>query len=193
MVPFADPAPIGAAAREYEFAMLALVQGHYRHAFTGLRLCLELCVASVYFATHRLELQEWLDGRTDILWARMLDLENGVLSKRFARAFYPDLADDVLHYNTLARTTYRECSEYVHGAAISHALLSEALAFNDSVFDRWHSLADTVAMVVSFTLSMAFLRQCKDDQLNQLESSVLDRVGHIAEIRAVFGGVVEPK
>jgi len=88
-----DPSPETyvwrAAIREYQFALLALAQGHYRNAFVSLRLFLELALAAVHYSAHRLELQEWLDGHRDLNWSALTDSENGVLSSRFARAFFP--------------------------------------------------------------------------------------------------------
>ena len=180
-----------AAVSEYEFSLLALVQGHYRHAFMGLRLCLELSLACVHFAANRLKFREWLDGRGDIVWGRLVDDENGVLSKRFAHAFFPELSEDAPHYNALAKTVYRECSEYVHGNPRANVLLAAPLSFNEEAFGRRHELADVVTLVISFALSMAFLRDLDDPSRNELESTILDRLGHVAAIRGIFGGPLE--
>jgi hypothetical protein len=36
-------------------------------------------LASIYFSANKMELHEWLDGRMDIKWSRLVDEENGVL------------------------------------------------------------------------------------------------------------------
>src|SRR6266481_8471024 len=46
------------AAHEYQYGLLALCQGHYRHAFKGLRLVLELVLQSTHLSAHELELRE---------------------------------------------------------------------------------------------------------------------------------------
>ena len=46
------------AALEYEFALLALAQGHYRHAFKSLRLVLELCLQAVLLSSNEVGLRE---------------------------------------------------------------------------------------------------------------------------------------
>jgi len=70
----------------------ALAQGHYRHAFKGLSLVLELCLQAVALSANELCLREWPDNRRDTVWGVIVDDANGVFSKQFAHAFFPSLA-----------------------------------------------------------------------------------------------------
>lgn len=178
------------AALEYEFALLALTQGHYRHAFKGLRLVLELCLQAVYLSANELQLREWLDNRADTVWNAIVEAENGVFSKRFARAFFPELENDVQHFGGLARMVYRECSECVHGNTPKSVPLPSSLGFDQGVFDIWNSKADVVALVAHFALAMRYLRELEKDSVAALEGCLTDRVGHITEIRKRLGGPV---
>jgi hypothetical protein len=179
---------LAAAAREYQYALLALAQGLYRQAFKGLRLVLELCLQAVHLSVHQVELQEWLDGRKHTVWNTLMDVDNGVLSIRFARAFFPEFEQDALHHRSLAEQLYRECSECVHGNAQKHIPLPQSLAFSGDSFGLWHRKAKGVALVVTFALAMRYLKDMTPERARTIEHDLLDRLGHITALRRVFGG-----
>ena len=181
------------ALREYQFALLALAQGQYRQSFMALRLFLELALSSIYFSANELELREWLKGQKDIAWNSLVDLDKGVFSKRFVRAFYEGLADEAPHYGTIAAAVYRECSEFVHGNALTHDALPATLTFAEDVFTDWHAKALSVRLVVVFALCARYLKDLKDNDHKLLEPHVIDSLGHIPAIRTIFGGVTEAK
>jgi hypothetical protein len=178
------------AALEYEFALLALTQGHYRHAFKGLRLVMELCLQAVFLSANELRLREWLDNRADTVWSAIVDPEDGAFSKRFARSFFPSLEPHVQHYRGLAESVYRECSECVHGNIPRNILLPGALRFDQGVFELWHSKAALIALVTHFALSLRYLSDVREGDLATVEPFLSDHVGHVAEIRARLGGPV---
>jgi hypothetical protein len=175
-------------AHEYQFALLALAQGHYRHAFKGLRLVLELTLQSVHLSAHELDLREWLQNRKDTIWGTLVDDSNGVLSVRFARSFFSSLDQHIPYHRALAEQVYRECSECVHGNIPKHIPLPASLAFSKDSFDLWHAKADVIAMLCHFTLSMRYLQELPTDAIAKLETSLLARLGHIQEVRVALGG-----
>lgn len=176
------------AAQEYQYALLALAQGLYRQAFKGLRLVLELCLQAIYLSAHKVELEEWLTNRKDTVWGAVVDENNGVLSIRFANAFFPDLKEDVRHHRGLAEQLYRECSECVHGNMQKHIPLPTSLTFSAESFELWHRKAAGVSLVIEFALSIRYLRDMPAEQMKTLEHDLLDRLGHVAAIRRRFGG-----
>jgi hypothetical protein len=179
---------LAVAVREYQYALLALAQGLYRQAFKGLRLVLELCLQAIHLSAHQVELQEWLTSRKDTVWGALVDENNGVLSVRFSNAFFPELKDDVRHHRGLAEQLYRECSECVHGNMQKHIPLPTSLIFSAESFELWHRKAAGVALVITFALSLRYLRDMTTEQLKTLEHDLLDRLGHVAAIRRRFGG-----
>ncbi len=180
-----------AALREYQFALLALVQGQYRQAFMSLRLFLELALAAIQLSANELELRKWLNGCRDIHWTSLIDAENGVYSKSFVKAFYVELAEEAPHYRVIAERVYRECSEYVHGNAHTHHTLPETLRFMEDAFYSWHEKAASIRLVVSFALCVRYLFDLQESTRNELEGVVLDELQHITAIRALYGGVTE--
>lgn len=175
------------AAREYNYALLALTQGHYRQAFKGLRLVLELEMQAVYLSVHILKLKEWLDAdrteRTDTSWKELVDQKDGVLSVRYAQAFFPELEPHVLQFNGLAGKLYRECSECIHGNVPRHISLPESFVFDSQTFKLWHEKADTMALIVSFLLTLRYAKDMEPKKLSQMDSDIREKVGHLSEIR----------
>jgi hypothetical protein len=176
------------ATVEYQFALLALAQGHYRHAFKGLRLVLELILQAVSLSTNELLLREWLDNRADTIWSAITDKQEGVFSDRFAKAFFPELIKHVQNYREMATKVYRECSECVHGNTPKCIPLPSCLEFDQEVFDLWHSKASVVALIAHFVLSLRYLLDLAETDVSDLEHFLSDRLGHVEEIRSILGG-----
>jgi len=179
------------AALEYQFAILALTQGHYRHSFKALRLVLELTLQAVHLSTNEICLREWIDNRIDTVWSSILNEEDGVFSVRFAKVFFPDLIPHLKHYRGLASSIYRECSECVHGNMPKHVPLPMSLEFNQEVFNLWHSKADVVALILHFALSLRYLLDISETDILVIEPFLVDRLGHLEEIRHLLGGPIE--
>lgn len=177
---------ISRAAREYQFALLALALGHYQHAFKGLRLVLELTLQTVHLSAHTLDLHEWLAGRKDTNWSELM-ADNGVFSKRYADAFYPDLRDHVAHFRGLSERLYRECSEAVHGNVRKHIPMPDGLQFDRESFKIWHDKADIMAMAVTFALVLRYLHQISTPSARLHEPAVMQYLGHISAVRHSFG------
>jgi hypothetical protein len=177
-----------AVSKELQFALLAVAQGQYREAFKGLRLIIELTLQIVHLSANRLSLLEWLQGRMDTVWNQLIDDENGVLSVRYAKAFFPDLEDSVHHFRALAKALYRECSECVHGNVSQHIIVPDVLEFNQESFTLWHSKADVAGLVSSFALTVRYCLEVGRDSLSTLEAALLDRLGHVPAIRRFLGG-----
>jgi hypothetical protein len=69
------------AIREYQFALFAAAGGTYRHASISLRLFFELALATVHFSAYEIKLRKWLSNSGDIVWAALIDSDNGVYAK----------------------------------------------------------------------------------------------------------------
>lgn len=180
-----------AALREYQYSLLAVVQGQYRQAFMALRLSFELLLASVHFSANELALRMWFVGRKDIVWAAIASNETGVLSKQFVGAFFEDLAESAPAYLAMAEKVYRECSEYVHGNAQTHEELPEGIEFNSATFEKWHDKAKPIRVISSFALCARYVQFLNEPERNSLEQLLVGNVGHLAAVRQIFGAAVE--
>ena len=179
-----------ATHREYQFALLALSAGHYRAAFSALRLTLELGFAAVQWSANERELREWLRGQRDTNWLSLIDAEKGILSKQFVLLFSESLADEAAQYRSAA-AVYGECSEYVHGNAHTHRSIPEQLTFDDASFEAWQKKASVVRLTISYALAARYL--CDFDAANRshLENTLMDQLGHSGGVRALLGGPSE--
>lgn len=177
---------LDAAIREYQFALLALMLGQYRQSFAGLRLSLELSLATIYFSAYEFHFREWQSDGRDINWAALASNEDGVLSTNFIKAFFPELRDSVAHHRELAQRVYRECSEYVHGNASTHRNLPKEIEFSPDAFASWHQKADVIRLVVTYALSARYLEFLDDAARSSLSAAILDQLGFLAPIRAKF-------
>ncbi len=178
------------ASGEYVLSLLNACQGQYRNAFKGLRLVLELCLQSTYLSTNLVLRQEWMKGESDTIWAVLIDTENGPLSKRYCRAFFPDLCEHCANFREIAKSIYRELSECIHGNVPSRVPLPDSLVFNADAFLLWHEKAKVVRQVIAFALSTRYLCSLPEAARTSVEPCVSDQLGHIKEVRSVFGGVV---
>ncbi len=183
-----SPLILGALG-EYQFGLLAVVQGQYRQAFMALRLSLELVLGCVALSANELELRSWLKGERDIVWSTTINSESGVLSKRFVKVFYEAMTEESPHYRSMAEKVYRECSEYVHGNAL--VTLDARLVFQEAAFRDWHQKAKIVRLVCSFALCARYVDLADLNSIAALEAVLLENLGHLPAVRAKLGAPME--
>lgn len=175
------------ALREYHFSLLAVSQGQYRFAYMGLRLFLEQALGAVYFSSNEFELRLWLSEKQDLIWSAILDIDKGIFSKRYVEVYFPELLDEASIYREMAKTLYRECSEYTHANYKTYDILPNSLEFRRDIYNDWHDKAETARIVVVFIMCLRYLRSLKTkEEKGYIESSIMEYIGHIAAIRAYY-------
>ncbi len=179
-----------AVSSQIESGSLILSLGFYRQAFFSLRLVLEMGLGAVYFSLFKLEYQEWLKGKADIKWSKLIDSDNGVLSKRLTDAFFPELSEDIDEYNKKARTVYRELSEFVHGNHETWVKSGLILSKNDEFISHYFTYLESVQEVLLFTLSCRYLKVLSPGHLEDM-NFILEDFSHIEPIRVLLGGPKE--
>jgi hypothetical protein len=157
-----------------ELGLFALVSGLYRQAYGSLRLAVELTAGLSWFSTNRLELAEWQSGSRDLIWKEITNEEEGVLSPRFRKAFFPELNDE-RKYNGLNKKLYRELSEYVHGNARTWAGPDD-IKYDEQLHQAWFEKLNTYMDVTTVLLSLRYLQEVGDGAVKRLESSLRSRV-----------------
>lgn len=171
------------AISEATVGAFLLISGLYRPAFVSLRLFLEMSLAMVHFSSNRLDLAEWTQGRTDVNWSALIDAEGGVLSRRYANAFFPDLKETVGTYNAIGKRTYRELSEYVHGNSHTWGNTNVAIEFNRDLQSQWASHFEAATGVVMYALALRFLNELGPAEIAPLSSTIGNSLGHIQPIQ----------
>ena len=172
---------------QLESATLNLTLGMYRQAFASLRLALELGLGATHFSVHKMELNEWLDGRADIKWSSLVDEESGVLSKRFSDAFFKELSSDIAGYRNKAISTYRKLSEFVHGNNETWVKSGLKVSYNKDLFDAYFIHLTAVSEVIIFVVTCRYVRQLDAGAIESLQF-IPEELSHIPVIREVFGG-----
>lgn len=130
---------IQAACSQLESSCLALSLGLYRPAFISLRLSLELGLGAIHFSVNKMQHKEWINGSTegDIKWSSINNPDTGVFSSRFALAFFPELKPHISTYREIAKTIYRELSQYVHGNNETWKETGISIAYKEVLIDKF--------------------------------------------------------
>lgn len=172
---------------QLESASINIAMGLYRQAFSSLRLAFEMGLGAVNFSIHKLDHYEWLIGKSDIKWAVLVDTDNGILSKRFANAFFPEAIDIVDDYNNRARKIYRNLSEFVHGNNETWTQSGIELKYNKPLLERYFKSFYEVSEIILFALCCRYLKSFNEEQLDMI-GVVADELNHISCVRERFGG-----
>ena len=94
-------------------ALQLSVSGLYRHSFISSRCALELGVASLKFKDNNFSYLLRKKKGKDIVWSELSKDEFCVLSSNYLELFLPK--GNFTKVIEMAKISYRECSEYVHG------------------------------------------------------------------------------
>jgi hypothetical protein len=171
------------AISEATVGAFLLISGLYRPAFVSLRLFLEMSLAMVHFSSNRLDLAEWTQGRRDVNWSELIDSGVGVLSRRYADAFFPDLRETVSTYNSIGGKAYRELSEYVHGNRQTWVNTPESIEFSATLQTQWASQFDAATGVVMYAMALRFLKELGPAEVAPLSATIGVSLGHIQAIQ----------
>lgn len=181
-----EVATLNAAVKEYQFALYALTIGQYRHAFVGLRLFFELMLVTIEFSAREIDYRMWEKGSKDINWNALRDPQTGIFSTNFIRAFNPEFSDNAKQYSEIAEAVDRECSEFVHGNASTHFSLPAEIDFDRDAFLLRHQKAETMRMIIIFSFAARYLNHIDNEAMNRVEPAVLDVIGHLPAVQAIF-------
>lgn len=178
------------AIEELDISCLQLLQGLYRSSFASLRLSLEMICGSIYYSAHNIEYQEWSNGAKDLIWAHLLCTENGIFSKRFANAYFPELNNSVLSQLEITKKLYRELSEMVHGNNKTWSYDNPQLSFNKQSRDNYQSYIKILSTISNYGFCLRYLHLLNQNDIPKIEIHVLDHLQHVDEIRHKIGGPI---
>lgn len=151
--------------------------GLYRNAYISLRSALELGISCIYFIDRNYNYLLWKRNLYDIKWCDLTSDENGVISKKYLNIFFEN---DYQEFIEIVKSSYRECSEYVHGK-YSYMQTSQNLCitYDKEKFNEWNSMFNQVTQILIILLTIRFkdkIEQIEEDNLITLEE-VLNRYG----------------
>lgn len=182
---------LNAAVKEYQFALFALATGQYRHAFVGLRLFFELMLVTIQFSAREIDYRMWERGSKDINWSALKDSQSGIFSASFINAFNSEFSESSKQYSAIAEAVYRECSEFVHGNAVTHLSLPADISFDRDSYFSWHQKSETMRIVIIFAFSARYLNYIEASAMEAMEPVILDAIGHLPVTQAIFSKTFE--
>jgi len=178
---------LSAVSAQIESSTLNATLGLYRQAFSSLRLAFEMALGCVSFSIDKLEHYEWLKGKGDIKWSKLIEKENGVLSVRFSNAFFQNLSPYITEFNERASKVYRSLSEFVHGNSETWTKSGLQLKFNKELADHFFEQLFEIAEIILFVLSCRYLNSITQKDRETMEF-LSTQFNHIEPIRVLFGG-----
>lgn len=178
-------------ATQLESATLNIIYGMYRQAYSSLRLAFELGLGAIHFSVHKLEHNEWIKGKNDIKWSKLIDEDNGIISERFSNAFFPELKNSMKEYNNKSKDVYRKLSEFVHGNHETWTKSGLTIQYNEDLKKDYFALYKTVSEILIFVLCCRYLKTFNQQQKETISVFILEEMQHISPIREFLGGVKE--
>ncbi|GAE65291.1 hypothetical protein H3Z85_19200 [Chryseobacterium indologenes] len=170
------------AIKEYQIGIFSNSLGLYQQAFMGLRFFLERTLVAILFSANEIELNLWKIGERDTYWNELLDKDKGIFSHKFCKAFFPELKDELNHFNVITSKVYRECSEYVHGNKTVIDKIPNSFEYSKELFHEWNSKADIIRRVILFTLCLRYLKHLKPEDVKKIENTITDEFKGITQI-----------
>lgn len=160
------------AAKVYQEAFANMLMGLYQPAFMGLRYFLERTLTGVFYSGNELELRTWLRGERDTYWTeligredkggakqneeRYVNVDSGLFSLKFTRAFFPEIVDSAKTFRSLTSKVYRNCSEFVHGNPRAIDQIGQNNEFSLVVTEKWNEFADTIIRCILYAFVMRY-------------------------------------
>ena len=155
-----DTSILTSVVNEYEQGFQAVVHGQYRYAFMANRYFLEQICRFIYLSTNELYLRQWKLGLREVAWGSLVDKENGIFSKIFIRAFFPEVESEGEHMIKLVSSLYRETSEFIHGNFTKLISISSKIEFNSELLKAWLGFMETNKFVSTFLLFLSCALHC---------------------------------
>lgn len=174
------------ASQEFQFALYSVAIAQYRNANRALRLFLEMSLASILYSAHEIDIRRWQKGQLDIVWQNICSPDNGVYSKSFISAFWPDMKEYGPEHLAMAQKLYRECSEYVHGNLQSFDGTDAGIKFDSTQLASWMERADTARLTLLFAFLARFLPLLAKEHRDALEQIALENFGHLPAVQAIY-------
>lgn len=173
---------------ELDVSCLQMMQGIYRGAFASLRLSLEMLCGSIYFSAHNIEFKEWSLGNKDLMWSYLSCPDNGILSKRFSDAYFPELNSTTSVFHERIKKLYRQLSEMVHGNNKTWNYSNPSLSFNENLRGNYESYLEEYTVISNYLLCLRYLNSISEIDIAKVESHLIDHLSTIEEIRVKIGG-----
>lgn len=175
------------ALNECATANLFCSQGLYKQAMVSLRLCLEHSLYAIYLSANDFYFRRWKDGKEDMKWSLITDVNLGIFSKTFIRAYAPEFEERSDELINIARNVYRECSEYIHGNYDKLNCLPGHNMFSQELLMQYITRFQSIAYLLSVALVIRFKEYIlSEDMLVVLEDAIMHNIEMLPEIQLLY-------
>lgn len=179
------------AHQDFGLAFYAAMSGLYRQAFAGLRSFLEVTIGAVYLSAMEFQRRQWVSGKLDISWSSISSPDTGLYSAGFVREFCSEAMDDRSEMQENLRSSYRRCSEYIHGNVSTSQLLPTSIQYSDEVVKEWLEVSARILRTILHALMVRYYKDFNSEQRLRVEASLEDSISHLASVKALLGLHVE--
>lgn len=167
-------------------------QGFYKAAISSLRQSLEHMLFAILLSTNDYQYKLWAAGQFDMSWTQAMDSDNGVFGVRFIQMYAMELEERSSELLTLAKNTYRECSEYIHGNYEKLTKPSEKIEFKENSLRIFLDYFDNVRYLICMALLIRYRHIFDDkDVVQELESVVMGNLQTLPEVQNIYNRVGE--
>ncbi|MEV0089724.1 hypothetical protein [Saccharopolyspora sp. NPDC050642] len=182
---------LNSAHRDFGLSLYAAASGLYRQAFSSSRSSLEVFIATTYLSASEFKRRQWVSGKLDISWSYITSAENGIYSQAFIGEFCPAAQSDRDEFVSLAKATYRRCSEYIHGNVATSQLLPTSIAYDKEIMREWISLSRTTLLVTLHCFMIRYFTELDFGQQRKVEATLEDNLAHLVSVRRILDLPVE--
>lgn len=175
------------ALSEYKAMLLFWNMGLYKYSFMALRGYLELTLFGIHLSTNELDFRLWKHSELDLYWSQIVNVDNGIFSCRFIKAFQPAFVETGKAILNIAKSVYRECSEYIHSNYNTSAFLPQGTCFEQEIFEVIANKVETVNQVITFMFTVRYLEVViKKDKIVEFENCIMDNIGFLPCISEIY-------
>lgn len=189
---FSDFPLVIEAQDKYISSIFLCAQGFYKAAISSLRQGLEHMLFAVLLSTNDYLYKLWIAGQHDMSWTQTMDANNGVFGVRFIQMYARDFEERSCELQNLAKNTYRECSEYIHGNYEKITKLSEKLKFDENGLLCFLDYFDNVRYLLCMALLIRFRYIFNDKKVLQvLEPIIMGNLNSLPEVQDIYNHIDE--
>lgn len=162
--------------------IIFMTQSFYRNSMMCLRSALELALSFFYYHDRNYEFLLWKNNRMDMTWAKLFDLDNSVLNKKYLDLFmFGNIKINELR-ETIGRH-YHECSEYVHGKyEYMQSITEMKIEYDEDFVKKFFEQANGI---IDILILLMFIRFDKEYDLKKMMS---DKINIWNPIIKKYGG-----
>ncbi|MCA2175834.1 hypothetical protein LDL08_06510 [Nonomuraea glycinis] len=175
------------AHQDFGLAFYAAMSGLYRQAFASLRSFLEVTTGATYLSSLEFKRRQWVSGKLDISWTAITSSEDGIYSTAFLREFCPEAIPEQGGMVADLKSSYRRCSEYIHGNVATSQMLPPDISFKKALMEEWLSIATLILGSIIHCLTVRYYKDLSTLQKQAVEASLEDNLSHLASIRTLLG------